>query len=82
MGEKEADIQCLLDVWDTSITIGQFEKFVHDAHLKVLQKQHYLINPIYKYKFGLQPKKQLGMIGSIPYLRNFITTCVYYTVGK
>ena len=82
LGESEGNIIALQEIWDTSITIGQFEKFIKQSQLKVLRKQHYLINPIYKYKFGLQPRKQLGFIGSIPYLRNFITTCVYYTVAK
>lgn len=82
MGESEGTIVSLQEIWDTSITIGQFERYIKNAGLKIIHKQHYLINPIYKYKFGLQPRKQLGFIGSIPYLRNFVTTCVYYTVGK
>ena len=82
MGESEGTIESLLEVWDTSITIGQFERYIQRAGLKVLRKQHYLINPIYKYKFGLQPRKQLPLIGAIPFLRNFVTTCVYYTVAK
>jgi SAM-dependent methyltransferase len=82
MGESKGNIEALLEVWDTSITIGQFERYIKESNLKVYKKQHYLINPIYKYKFGLQPRKQLSFIGHIPYLRNFITTCVYYTVGK
>jgi SAM-dependent methyltransferase len=80
MGETEGNIIALQEIWDTSITIGQFEQYLKKAGLKVVNKQHYLINPIYKYKFGLEPRKQLSFIGSIPYLRNFITTCVYYTV--
>lgn len=82
MGENENTIISLQEIWDTSITIGQFERYIKDAGLKVIHKQHYLINPIYKYKFGLQPRKQLGLIGHIPFLRNFVTTCVYYTVTK
>jgi SAM-dependent methyltransferase len=82
MGESKVNIQCLLEIWDTSITIGQFENYCQEAGLKIVNKQHYLINPIYKYKFGLQPRKQWHFIGAIPFLRNFITTCVYYTVGK
>jgi SAM-dependent methyltransferase len=81
-GESEGTIEVLMEIWDTSITIGQFEKYIRHAGLKVKKKQHYLFNPIYKYKFGIQPRKQLGFIGYIPYLRNFVTTCVYYTVGE
>ena len=81
-GERKEVVTELLEIWDTSITIGQFERYVRQAGLVVKKKQHYLFNPIYKYKFGVQPRKQWGPIGYIPFLRNFITTCVYYTVGK
>lgn len=81
MGENNDNIIALQEIWDTSITIGQFERYIKQAGLKVLKKQHYFINPIYKYKFGLEPRKQLSIVGSIPFLRNFITTCVYYTVA-
>lgn len=81
MGEKQGTIDDLVEIWDTSITIGQFERYIKQAGLKVVRKQHYLINPIYKYKFGLQPRKQAAFVGHIPFVRNFITTCVYYTVS-
>lgn len=82
MGEKSGTIEALVEIWDTSITIGQFKKYIDQAGLKVLRKQHYLINPIYKYKFGLQPRKQADFVEHIPFFRNFVTTCVYYTVGQ
>ncbi len=81
MGEPEGNIKELSEIHDTQITIERFEKIIGNSGLKVLNKQHYFINPIYKYKFGLQPRKQLGLITHIPFLRNFVTTCVYYTVG-
>jgi SAM-dependent methyltransferase len=82
MGESKGTQIALEEIWDTSITIGQFTKYVRNAELKILNEQHYLINPIYKYKFGLTPRIQLPLVKHIPYLRNFITTCVYYTIGK
>jgi SAM-dependent methyltransferase len=80
-GEHDVVITELMEIKDTQITIERFEKIVKASGLKVLHKQHYLINPIYKYKFGLQPRKQFSIISAIPFVRNFITTCVYYTVG-
>ena len=80
-GEDPQSIQDLLDIYDTRITIERFERILKKSDLKVLQKQHYLINPIYKYKFGLTPRKQWGPITMIPYVRDFVTTCVYYTVA-
>lgn len=82
IGESEGNIKELMDIHDTQISIERFERIIKDAALKVVDKQHYLINPIYQYKFGWKPRKQLPVITAIPYLRNFLTTCVYYTVGK
>jgi SAM-dependent methyltransferase len=81
MGEKEYMIKDLLEVYDTRISIERFERIVKNSGLRILAKTHFLINPIYKYKFGLEPKEQWGPITKIPFLRNFVTTCVYYTVG-
>ncbi len=80
-GEHEVVITELMEIKDTQITIEQFERIIKDSGLKVLYKEHYLINPIYKYKFGLKPRKQSPLISWVPFLRNFVTTCVYYTVG-
>lgn len=81
-GEDEPVIRELLEVKDTQITIERFERIVRRNNLKVVQKRHYLINPIYKYKFGLQPRVQWAPITWIPYFRDFVTTCVYYNIGK
>jgi SAM-dependent methyltransferase len=80
-GESDAKVEELMEVRDTRISIERFEKIISNSNLKVLKKQHYLINPIYRYKFGLSPRKQWGPLTHLPFLRNFITTCVYYTVG-
>lgn len=81
IGESEGNIRELLEVWDTQITIERFEKIMRSSDLKILRKQAYLINPIYKYKFGLNARKQWWPITKIPFFRNFVTTCMYYTVG-
>ena len=80
-GEPEPVIEELLEIKDTQITIERFEQIVHESDLEILNRQHFLINPIYQYKFGLKPRKQSELISAIPYVRNFFTTCVYYTVG-
>ena len=80
-GEHPAIIADLMEIRDTRITIERFERIVKSSGFSILKKQHYLINPIYKYKFGLQPRKQWAPITHIPFFRNFVTTCVYYTIG-
>jgi len=70
----------LLEIKETGISIERFEKIVRKTNYKVINKIHYLINPIYKYKFGWKAKKQLPVVRNIPYLRDFVTTCVYYLI--
>lgn len=81
MGENKRVIDLLTDIHDTKITIERFERIVRKSGFKVKNKQHYLFNPIYKYKFGVEARKQWRPITYIPYLRDFLTTCVYYTIG-
>lgn len=81
IGEPEAVVNELMDIYDTQITIERFEKIVRNSGMRFINKRHFLINPIYKYKFGWQPRKQFGFISAIPFVRNFLTTCVYYTIG-
>lgn len=81
IGEPESIIKDLEEIYDTRITIERFERIVKQSGLDVKKKQHYLFNPIYKYKFGVKPRKQTPVISAIPFVRNFLTTCVYYTVG-
>jgi SAM-dependent methyltransferase len=70
----------MMEIKETGISIERFEKIVGETGYKVVNKTHYLINPIYEYKFGWKPKKQNGVIKSIPWVRNFFTTCVYYLI--
>lgn len=72
----------LLEIKDTGISIERFEKIVKKTNYKVIDKIHFLINPIYKYKFGWKARKQLSLISRIPYVRNYFTTCVYYLINQ
>lgn len=79
-GENQFTIKELLEIKDTGISIERFERIVQKANYTIPAKTFYLINPIYRYKFGLQPRKQFGLIAAIPFVRNFFTTCVYYLI--
>ncbi len=78
LGETDMKIANLVEIKETGISIERFESLVKNADFSILERVHYLFNPIYKYKFGLTPKEQFSIIKSIPYLRNFFTTGVYY----
>lgn len=80
-GEHEVVIEELLEIWDTRLTIERFERIVRASDLKILRKQPFLVNPIYKYKFGINAVKQSPLVSALPYVRDFLTTCVYYTVA-
>lgn len=73
-------IEDLLEIKDTGISIERFEQIVKQTNYKVINKTHYLINPIYKYKFGWKARKQVPVLRDIPYIRDFFTTCVYYLI--
>ncbi|HEU4554174.1 MAG TPA: class I SAM-dependent methyltransferase [Chitinophaga sp.] len=79
-GEHNSTIQELMEIKDTGISIERFEKIVKQQGFAVTLKKHYLVNPIYKYKFGLQPRVQWGPVTHLPFVRNFVTTCVYYLI--
>lgn len=80
---KESDtvIGLLAEIKETGISIERFERIVKQTGYAVVSRKHYMINPIYKWKFGLRPRTQIGLVSRIPYLRNYFTTCVYYTIG-
>lgn len=78
--EPQYAIDELLEIKETQISTRQFERYSRNTNYTILKKQLYLINPIYKYKFGLKPRKQLRMIGAIPVLNNFLSTAVFYII--
>lgn len=79
-GEKKEKIENLVEIKNTGISTRRFEKIVKKQEFKNLNRQFYLINPIYKFKFKLKPRKQNPVVSSVPYLRDFASTCVYYLI--
>lgn len=81
-GEPEKQQEALLEIKDTGISIERFEKIVRQNNYSIQLRKYYLINPIYSYKFGMKVREQFSLIAKIPYLRNFLTSCMYYLVRK
>lgn len=81
-GESEHNVTALLEVKETGISIERFERICRQSGYSIVNRQWFLINPIYQFKFGLKPRKQFGLLGAIPFFRNFVTTCAYYTIQK
>ncbi len=72
--------ETFIEIKETGISIERFEKIVHSTGYKTIHKIHYLLNPIYTFKFNLRPIKQFFLITKTPYFRNYLTTCVYYLI--
>ncbi|MGN6533551.1 MAG: class I SAM-dependent methyltransferase [Ginsengibacter sp.] len=79
-GESDSNVAQLLEIKETGISIERFERIVKDTGYKTTGKIHYLFNPIYEWKFNVKVKKQNSIVSKIPFLRNFVTTCVYYII--
>lgn len=78
--KKKEPVEALMEIRETGISIERFEKICKREGYRLLHKRHYLLNPIYQWKFGWKPKRQSILISSIPFIRNFFTTCVYYII--
>jgi len=79
-GETDNKIESLLEIKETGISIERFERIIKNSEYTIVKKKFYLFNPIYKWKFGVNPRKQFGFISAIPWLRNFFTFGTYYII--
>jgi len=79
--EPDMRQKVLLEIYDTRLSIHKFEKLLHLTGWKILRRQFYLFNPIYEYKFGIKGKKQFKLITRLPFIRDFVSTGVYYLVS-
>lgn len=80
-GLSQGQIDGLVEVKETGISIEKFERLIKDAGFTIEKKKFFLFNPIYKWKFGVNPREQFAWISAIPYIRNYFTFGVYYTVS-
>lgn len=76
-GEREGLIEELMEVRDTGISIARFSELVTATGYRFEQKTHWFFNPNYETKFGLSPRKVLGPLTSLPWVKDFYTTCLY-----
>lgn len=80
IGESDAKIVGMLEIYDTRITIDRLNRILKKSNYSVLKKTLWLVNPNYETKFGLKPRKQLGILAAVPFVRNFFVTAAYYVV--
>lgn len=80
-GENKPSIEELLFIKETGISIERFERILKQKNYNIDKRTYYFINPNYETKFGLKPRQQNKIIASIPWLRNFFTTAMYYVIS-
>jgi SAM-dependent methyltransferase len=79
-GEPESVQKDLEEIKTTGISIERFERIARKDY-RILRRELFLFNPIYKYKFNLQPRVQYKVIRPLPYVRDFLSTCAYYLIA-
>jgi len=77
---RNENVEEMMEIRDTGISIERFEKILKKEGYCIFHARHYLLNPIYEWKFGWKPVRQSNIIKAIPFVRNFFTTCVYYII--
>ncbi|WP_447640059.1 MULTISPECIES: class I SAM-dependent methyltransferase [Chitinophagaceae] len=70
----------MLEIKETGISLERFERISKQTNYTIAHRTLFLINPIYQWKFGWKARVQLPIVRSIPWLRNFVTTCAYYMI--
>lgn len=80
--EPKACIDELMSIKKCGISIEEFEKLMKKNGHALINRCLWLINPHYKQKFGLKPRK-LHLLSRIKYVRNFFaTSCFYVTEAR
>lgn len=81
-GEPDARIEELLEIKDTGISIARFSRLLKENGYVFDQKDLWLINPNYEIKFGLTPRALPQVLGGVPWVKDFYTTCCYALVRR
>ena len=77
-GEHSDTISELMSIREAGMRIEDFESLCSDAGYMVKDRTLWLINPHYKVKFGLEPRKLPAFCIRFKWLRNHMSTsCIY-----
>ncbi len=77
-GEEQSRIDELLDIKECRVSIEKLEKLLKNNKYIKINRCLWFINPHYKQKFNLKPRKLSPILSHIRYLRNFFTTSCWY----
>ena len=76
-GERPNQVEALLEIKQTGISIARFSRLIEQSGFRFEQKDLWLFNPNYEVKFGIKPKKLPRLFGALPWVKDFYTTCCY-----
>lgn len=80
LGKSKPCIEELLDIKSCKMTIESFERLMSNHDYRIVNRFLWFINPHYKQKFNLKPRKLASSMASWKYIRNFFcTSCFYVT---
>lgn len=79
-GENSGCIKELLSIKQTKITIELFEGIIAESNVNIVDRCLWFINPHYKQKFNLKPRRIWGILENIKYVRNFFCTSCFYII--
>lgn len=79
-GEAPETVDALLEIKQTGISIERFERIATETGHRIAERKLYLVNPMYRYRYGLAPREQAAALAGVPILRDFVTTSAYYVV--
>jgi 2-polyprenyl-3-methyl-5-hydroxy-6-metoxy-1,4-benzoquinol methylase len=79
-GEPPALVEELAGLYSSRLTLTAFNKLLRQAPFAVVRTRLYLINPMYKYKFGLRPIPHPAFVARLPVIRELMTTVCYCTL--
>ncbi|MDR2816982.1 MAG: class I SAM-dependent methyltransferase [Proteiniphilum sp.] len=77
-GEQQSCVDELIDIKMCRVSIEKFERLLKSNNYIPVNRCLWLINPHYKQKFNLKPRKLPALISHLRYIRNFFTTSCFY----
>ena len=81
-GERPDVVEALLEIKETGISIERFERTVADTGYRIAAAALYLVNPMYRFRYGLSRASSRGSSPGVPVLRDFVTTSAYYLLAR
>ena len=81
-GATASNIGELMSIRASQMTVERFERLVSEVGYTICQRTLWFINPHYKQKFHINPRRLWTFLTYIPYLRNFYTTSAWYILRQ